>query len=160
MPLTSYLKVTGKSQGDIKGDCNQGGEKKERILVYAVDHSVEIPKDVHTGLPTGQRIHNPLTITKHIDKSSPKLQQACCKGEQLTVELDYYHITPTGEESKYYTVKLEEAIIVRSHHYKPLTFDESNKPFKDMEEISFTYSKITWTFAHGNIEYADSWQEQ
>ena len=58
MALTMYMKVTGKNQGEIKGSCDQGGDKKDKILVYAMDHKVEIPRDVHTGLPTGQRIHH------------------------------------------------------------------------------------------------------
>jgi type VI secretion system secreted protein Hcp len=52
MALTMYMKVTGKNQGEIKGSCDQGGDKKDKILVYAMDHKVEIPKDTHTGLPT------------------------------------------------------------------------------------------------------------
>ena len=92
MALTAYMKVEGKSQGEIKGDCQQGGDKKDKILVYAVEHLVEIPKDTHTGLPTGQRIHHPLTITKHLDQASPKLYKACCTGEQCTVTIDHYRI--------------------------------------------------------------------
>ena len=28
-----YMKVTGKNQGEIKGSCDQGGDKKDKILV-------------------------------------------------------------------------------------------------------------------------------
>ena len=67
MALTMYMKVTGKNQGEIKGSCDQGGDKKDKILVYGTDHQVEIPRDTHTGLPTGQRIHLPISITKGKD---------------------------------------------------------------------------------------------
>ena len=87
MALTAYLAVKGKTQGDIKGDSKQGGDKKDKILVYSIDHSVEIPKDTHTGLPTGQRIHHPLTIVKHKDAATPKLFKASCTGEQSDVTL-------------------------------------------------------------------------
>ena len=90
MALTAYMKLKGKSQGDIKGDCEQGGDKKDSILVYATEHKVEIPKDTHTGLPTGQRIHHPYKITMAKSQASPKLYKACCTGEQLEVTLDYY----------------------------------------------------------------------
>ena len=30
MALTSYLKVTGKSQGEIKGGCQHSGDKKRQ----------------------------------------------------------------------------------------------------------------------------------
>ena len=159
MALTAYMKVEGKSQGEIKGDCQQGGDKKDKILVYAVEHLVEIPKDTHTGLPTGQRIHHPLTVTKHLDQASPKLYKACCTGEQCTVVIDHYRITADGTEEKYFTIKLEDAIVVSMHKQTPLTFLPENKPYADMEEVAFTYSKITWTYNDGNIEYVDDWKK-
>jgi type VI secretion system secreted protein Hcp len=158
MALTAYLAFNGNSQGDVKGDCPQGGDKKDKILVYAIDHSVEIPRDTHTGLPTGQRIHKPLTITKHKDQASPKLYKACCTGEQATVTIDLYRIKPDGTEEKYYTIKLEEAIVVTMREFTPLTFLPDNKPYHDMEEVSMTYSKISWTYNDGNIEFVDDWK--
>lgn len=158
MALTSYMKVTGKSQGEIKGDCPQGGDKKDKVLVYNVDHLVEIPKDTHTGLPTGQRIHHPLTITKHKDQATPKLFQACCTGEQCEVELLFFRIKADGTEENYFKIKLEEAIIVNMREYTPMTFLPDNKPYQDMEEVSFTYSKVTWSYTDGNIEYTDNWK--
>ena len=158
MALTAYMAVKGSSQGDIQGDCPQAGDKKDKILVYGMDHSVEIPKDTHTGLPTGQRIHKAFTVYKHKDNSTPKLFKACCTGEQCEVTFDQYRIKPTGLEEKYFTIKLEEAIIVDMREYTPLTFLPDNKPYHDMEEISFTYSKITWTYNDGNIEYVDDWK--
>ncbi|MDR1545729.1 MAG: type VI secretion system tube protein Hcp [Deltaproteobacteria bacterium] len=158
MALTSYMAFNGNSQGDVKGDSQQGGDKKDKILVYGVDHLVEIPRDTHTGLPTGQRIHHPLKVIKHKDQASPKLFKACCTGEQASVTLDYYRIKPDGTEEKYFTVKLEEAIVVTMREYTPLTFLVENKPYHDMEEVSMTYSKITWTYNDGNIEYVDDWK--
>ena len=157
MALTAYLAVKGKTQGDIKGDSKQGGDKKDKILVYSIDHSVEIPKDTHTGLPTGQRIHLPLTIVKHKDAATPKLFKATCTGEQSEVTLDHYRIKEDGAEEKYFTIKLENAIIVNVREYTPITFLQDNKPYHDMEEVSFTYSRITWTYNDGNIEFVDDW---
>ncbi|MDR1578199.1 MAG: Hcp family type VI secretion system effector [Deltaproteobacteria bacterium] len=158
MALTAYLKVVGASQGEIKGDCPQGGDKKDKILLYALDHSVEIPRDTHTGLPTGQRIHKPLQVTKHKDQATPKLFKACCTGEQSTVTIDQYRIKPDGTEEKYFTIKLEQAIVVDVREFTPLTFVPDNKIYFDMEVISFTYSKITWTYNDGNIEFVDDWK--
>ena len=158
MALTAYMKVNGKSQGDIKGDCEQGGDKKDSILVYATEHKVEIPKDTHTGLPTGQRIHHPYKITMAKSQASPKLYKACCTGEQLEVTLDYYRIKADGTEEKYFTVKMENAIVVEMDQLTPLTFLPESKPYHDMEDVQFTYSKITWTYNDGNIEYTDDWK--
>ena len=30
MALTMYMKVIGKNQGEIKGSCDQGGDKKDK----------------------------------------------------------------------------------------------------------------------------------
>ncbi len=158
MALTAYMKVEGSSQGEIKGDCPQGGDKKDLVILYALDHSVEIPKDTHTGLPTGQRIHQPFVVTKHKDQASPKLFKACCTGEQCTVTIDQYRIKADGTEEKYFTIKLEEAIIVSMRELTPTTFLPENKPYHDMEEVAMTYSKITWTYNDGNIEYVDDWK--
>ncbi len=159
MALTAYMKIEGQTQGEMKGDCPQGQDKKDCVLVYAIEHDVEIPRDTHTGLPTGQRIHHPLTITKHVDQASPKIYKACCTGEQCTVTLDHYRIGPVGQEEKYFTIKLEDAIVVSVHKETPLTFLPENKPYSDMEKVSFTYSKITWTYNDGNIEYVDDWKK-
>ena len=74
MPMPGYLTLTGQTQGKIDGSCTIQGHENT-ILVQAVDHTIEIPKSIQTGLPTGKRIHGPLTITKEIDKASPKLFQ-------------------------------------------------------------------------------------
>lgn len=158
MPMTSYLTIEGKNQGKIEGDCTQKGREK-KILVYAVDHGVEIPRDPHTGLPTGQRIHKPFTITKRIDPASPLLYQACCSGEQTkSWKLEYFRINEKGQEEEYFEVQLENAIIVGIHHFKPNTIDEANKAFFDMEEVSFTYEKITWSHKVANKEAVDDWK--
>ncbi|WP_299983404.1 Hcp family type VI secretion system effector [Desulfobacula sp.] len=157
MAMTSYLTVEGKEQGAIAGDCTQT-DKEDSILVYSIDHKVEIPRDTHTGLPTGQRIHKPLQIIKHKDKSSPLLFGACSKGEQMAVELKQYRINEKGVEEHYFTIKLENAIIVEMQEYNPLTFLEENKPYKDMESVLFTYEKIIWTYEPDGIETEDSWK--
>ncbi len=157
MAMTSYLKVTGASQGELKGDCTQSG-REDLILVYSFDHAVEIPKDTHTGLPTGQRIHLPFQITKNKDKSSPLLYGACCSGEQCDVEMKFFRINDKGQEEHYYSIKLEKAIIVEMREYNPLTFLEENKAYKDMESVSFTYEKIIWTYEPDGVEAEDDWK--
>lgn len=157
MAMTSYLKVTAKDQGEIKGDCAQEG-REDLILVYGFDHKVTIPRDTHTGLPTGQRVHKPLEIVKHKDKSTPGLFQACCSGEQMDIEMNFYRITDAGKEEHYFTIKLETAIIVEMQEYNPLTFLSENEPYKDMEKVMFTYEKIIWTYEPDGIETEDSWK--
>ena len=158
MPMPSHLSLTGNNQGKIEGSCDISG-REGTIIVYALDHTVQIPRDTHTGLPTGKRVHGPLTVTKEYDKSSPKLFQALCSGEQLSeVMLDFYRISPTGTEEKYYTTKLENAIIVDICSYYPETFAEASRAIKHMEKVSFSYEKIIWTWHPDGIEAEDEWK--
>jgi len=159
MPMTSYLTLAGTSQGPIEGDCVQAG-RENKILVYSLEHKIEIPRDTHTGLPSGQRIHHPLTITKRIDPSSPLIAQACCTGEHINnFVLDFYQIDENGKEILYYKIILENAIIVQVENYYPLTFLEENKPYLHMEKVSFTYSKISWSHETASKTAEDDWKK-
>lgn len=158
MPMTSHMEVTGKNQGKINGSCDMEG-REDTILVYAMKHNIHIPRDPQSGLPSGKRIHRPLQIEKEIDKSSPMLNQALCTGEQLSeVVVKKFRIDPTGAEEHYYTITLEDAIIVEMEPYMPLAFLTENEPYRHMEKVSFTYSKIKWKHEIDGIESEDSWK--
>lgn len=140
-----HITVEGQSQGIIKGNCTAQGWV-DSIVGVSYDHSCTVPRDPQTGLPTGSLIHNPLTIKKYTDISSPKLIQAMCTGEQLNVELKLLRTTYNGYEH-YYTIRLENAIIV---DYKTSSLN--------LEEISFTYGKIIWTWEPDGIVVEQSWK--
>ncbi|AUR53064.1 type VI secretion system tube protein TssD [Aquella oligotrophica] len=156
MAITIYATIQGSSQGAIQGDVKQQG-RENTILGYALDHDVEIPRDTHTGLAVGQRIHNPVVLTTEIGKHTPKIFQACSTGEPLDVTLDFYRINDKGLEEKYYTVKLTKAIVVNSREWFPETFIADNKPYKHMQTISMSYEKISWIDNINSTEAEDAW---
>lgn len=68
------LKMT--TQGDVKGSSTKREgdlDYSKGIECFGFKYSVLIPFDSQSGLPTGQRKHSPITITKEKDSSSPKL---------------------------------------------------------------------------------------
>ena len=157
MPMPGYLTLSGQTQGKIDGGCTIKGHEGA-ILVQAVDHTIEIPKSIQTGLPTGRRIHGPLTITKELDKASPKHFQALTSGEQLTsAKLEYFRISPQGKEELYYTVEIKNAVITSMRKFVPNCLDPLNKTMGHMEEVSLTYETIIETFTPDGIEAQDSW---
>jgi type VI secretion system secreted protein Hcp len=159
MAMTSYLKLEGIEQGSIEGDCAQKANLNW-ILVYGTESKIGIPTDPLTGLPTGQRVHGPFKIIKRMDPATPQLYQACATGEHMkSWELVYKRINDKGMEEVFFTIKLENSIVVSMKHYKPLAFLEENKPYHDMEEVSFTYSRITWTHNIASREAVDDWKE-
>ena len=157
MPTPINCTVVGMNQGKIDGSCAIKG-REGTIQVQAFDYSVELPKNPQTGLPTGRRVHNPITIVKEIDKSSPKLFQALCSGEQMSkVTIDWYRIDPQGKEEKYFTTELENATIVSMKTWMPNVLRSEDKHMGHMEDVSFAFEKITQTWTNGGISGEDSW---
>jgi type VI secretion system secreted protein Hcp len=157
MPTPMFLTVTGNTQGAIDGSCTIKGHE-DTMLIQAVEHMIEIPKSPQTGLPTGKRVHGALTLTKELDKASPKLFQALTSGEQLSnVKLSYYRISPAGKEELYYTTELKDAIITHIHTWVPNCLDPLQKTMGHMEDVAFTYTTIVDTWTPDGIEAEDSW---
>ena len=154
-PIPAHMELEGESQGWIEGSCEMEG-REETILVWAMDHEVSIPLDDQSLLPTGRRVHHLLTITKEFDKSSPKLYEALCTGEHLSlVIIKFYRVDPRDTEEHYYTITLEDAIIVSMRSYFPNVFEEGSGLYKHMEDVSFTYKRIVWTWEPDGIESED-----
>jgi len=157
MPLPSHMTLEGTKQGKIDGSCDMQGREKT-ILVEAMNHEVYIPRDTQSGLATGKRVHQPLVVTKFYDKASPKLYQALCTGEHMkNVTLKWYRISAQGSEEHYFTHKLEDAIVVSVKAWMPNALDKEKENYSHMEDVAFTYRKITWTWVIDGIEAQDSW---
>jgi len=158
MAMPAHLTLTGEKQGKIDGHCRIQGREKT-ILVYGMNHEISIPRSPTDGLSTGKRLHGPLTITKEFDTSSPKLYQALCTGEHMSnVTIKWYTINEKGHEEHYFTHTLEDAIVVSIKPSLPLTLVADNEQLRHMEEVSFTYKKIKWTWEATGIESEDSWE--
>jgi len=158
MPMPFYMSMTGTTQGNMtQGAGIQTGHEDE-VLCQAQEHEVYIPRDPQSGQPTGQRVHKAITITKVFDKASPKLYQALVTGERMTdVTFKYFRISPAGAMEHYFTVKLDTAIIVSVRSWIPNCLDPAKETFTHMEDISFTYTKIGWTWEIDGIAAEDSW---
>jgi type VI secretion system secreted protein Hcp len=160
MALNAYLKLEGKSQGQIKGSVTQSG-REDSIMVIAVEHKVLSPRDAASGLPTGKRQHGPLIITKWVDKSSPLLYSALVNNESIkTFRLDFYQPNSkgTGEEEQHYTIELENATISSIALVMLNNKYPENMEQKEQENVSFTYQKITWTWQDGGLICTDDWE--
>ena len=78
--LNAYMKITGETQGEIKGDVTQAG-REDSILVKRYGYSVSTAYDATTGLPSGKRQHRPVQILKEIDSATPLLFKAMTQNQ-------------------------------------------------------------------------------
>ena len=78
--------TTGQSSGKRGYDYYKA---QTDFNVSAADNSVtevKSPRDAASGLPTGKRQHKPMTITKELDKSSPKLAESVSSPDATTAK--------------------------------------------------------------------------
>jgi type VI secretion system secreted protein Hcp len=166
MALMAYMYPKGQKSGQIKGSVTQKG-REDSIQVMAYSHDIVSPRDPQSGLPTGQRLHKPLVITKEVDKSSPLLYNVLCTNENLT-EVTIKFWAPVikaasgvgvGSEKQNYTIKLTNANIAGVElSTQEFSHSESITAAKEIEKISFTYQKIEWTWTDGGITAQDDWE--
>ena len=158
MPMTFYMSLTGTTQGNMSQGAGIQQGHEDEVLCQALDHEVYIPRDPQSGQPTGSRVHKALTITKVFDKASPKLYQALATGERMSdVTFKFFRISTAGTMEHYFTIKLGTAIIVSVKPWIPNCLDPVKESFTHMEDISFTYTKIDWTWEIDGVASEDSW---
>jgi type VI secretion system secreted protein Hcp len=161
MALNAYLRLTGATQGEMKGSVILKG-REDSIMVIAVDHEVVSPRIAASGLSTGKLQHRPLVITKEVDKSSPLLMNALIHNEIIREwKLEFWQPSLSGTEEQYYSIQLINASIVGIHFEMLNNKVPENMQYKEREHISFNYQKIIWTYEDGGITAQDelvSWQ--
>ena len=167
MATPAYMSVTGEKQGlitneaftaDSVGNSYQEGHENQ-VMVQAFSHQVIIPRDPQSGQPTGQRVHKPVCVTKVFDKASPLLWAALTSGERMSeVVIQWYRTSANGTQEHYYTTKLEDASIVEINGYMHNCQDPENAHFTRLEDVHFTYRKITWTHEVCGTSGSDDWR--
>jgi type VI secretion system secreted protein Hcp len=158
MSFAAYLSVTAERQGQLRGSVTQKG-REGKILVIAMQHEIVAPRDPQSGLPTGKRIHKPLTVTKEIDRASPLLYNVLCTNENLVeARVELWTWSPTGQEKQHYTVRLTNANIAGITFKVPNIKNPKLARLAGYEEIAFTYQKIEWIWTEGGITATDDWE--
>lgn len=162
-----YMSIKGSTQGNITegattpdsiGNIYQNGHENE-CLVKAFTHDVDVPRSTNTGQATGQRTHNPLIVTKMIDKSSPLLFNALVHGETLTeVELKFYRLSYAGKPEHYYTMVLEDAIITNLNTSMASQGSVTTNDVTPYEKVSLSYRKISWRHETASTSGEDDWR--
>ena len=83
--------------------------------------------------------HAPFTVTKLLDKGSPKLSELCSTGKHIS-EVEISICRAGGEKLEYMNYKLSHAMV---SSYNTMASSGEALP---LDEISFTYGKIEYTY--------------
>jgi len=159
MPTPAYMWLKDNSGSAINGSVDVAG-RENSVEVVEFEHEVRIPTDADTGKLTGTRKHEAIRLLKAIDASSPYLYKAVCEGQTLKeVVIKWYRIDDSGTETEYFSHKLEDVKVCSVHPLMHNVKDSSKEKYDHLEEVSLRYGKITWTYADGNLQAADSWKD-
>lgn len=146
-----YIEIDGNV---IEGESPVASlERGKLIPVFSVNHEMSRPVDSSSSEP-GTREHKSFIFTKEIDKTSPLLAKALTNNEPVTkAQFKFYRPSQSGAgtEEHYYTITLESGYIVSM-----VTFTDSVDPYH-YEEISISFSDITWTYEIGEATHRDQW---
>jgi type VI secretion system secreted protein Hcp len=162
VPFNAYLTLKGQRQGEIHGPVTLAG-RENTIAVHSFSHQIVSPRDPASGLPTGRRQHQPLQILKEVDKTSPLLWSVLVSNENLVDwALQFWTAAEEagGEEQRVYTIRLTNASIASIEESMNDNQDPVTGKLPLREEISFTYQKIEWIWADGEVTSEDSWEAQ
>jgi type VI secretion system secreted protein Hcp len=135
--------------GDIKGESTDK-DHKDWLQVSSFSWGAPAPRDLSTGMATGKRQHQDITITKYSDKASPKLFRAMGDGSVIpSATLTFLRAKPTPELFTYVLTN----VFVSS--LRPIGSSGSDGPF--LEEITLTFEKIVLTRTPVKTTALDDW---
>ncbi len=146
----------------IPGSGSPNTPNNNLINGLGFDHEVVVERDAATGQSTGRRQHKPIRIVKPIDKSTPLLYKAMLQNQVIAGEFRFWRpgtgpVGGGGVLQQYYTVAITGGRITGIRDWKTNTRDLSADRAGDLEEVSFTYTSITWTWVDGGITHTDTW---
>ncbi|MHB8575323.1 MAG: type VI secretion system tube protein TssD [Dehalococcoidia bacterium] len=157
-----FVTITGARQGKFKGDnstSKTGGELK--INGFGFHYEVNSPRDAVSGQASGKRQHQPVIFTKEWGASTPQLMQALVTNEDLTnVTFSFMSLNNAhGQATVDFTIKLQNASVASIEQYVDYfsAGHPTSEDLRRLEDISFTFQKIEWTFTDGGITASDDW---
>uniref|UniRef100_A0A832MMF2 Type VI secretion system tube protein Hcp n=1 Tax=Eiseniibacteriota bacterium TaxID=2212470 RepID=A0A832MMF2_UNCEI len=154
-----YLKANGE---DVQGESTQTSLGRENSIecVY-MSGSVRTAREKGSGMATGRRAYEPIVIRKRIDKSSPLLCRALCNNEVIEGVFKFFRPNPAGDGTTehFYTIEIKEGRVAGFHMFVPDTIDPASSTSPPMEEVSFVFHNITWTYEPTGASHHDNWRE-
>jgi len=141
--LQAYLKLKGQKQGEIKSDTASTPASQataSNIPILDFDLALVSPRDASSGLPTGKRMHKPISIRREIDTTSPKLLQAMNTAEAFT---SFVLVQPEpGVAGGTITVTLTNAHITAITPIVPDALHPELKTGRRFESIAVTFDQM------------------
>jgi len=134
-----YCQIAG-----VPGEA-MDSEHTDWIEVISFNHGITQPASSTDssagGGTTARTLHQDYSITKYVDKASPKLYELSSNGKHISdVTMQFYRASGDSRV-KYMEVKMEQVVIA---HVSPS--GGSIQGDFPTESVSFNYATIKWTY--------------
>lgn len=162
MAETVHLYLTGNGNA-INGESSQESlGRKDSIECLAYESSVETAREAGSGMATGRRAHQPLLIRKRIDKATPLILKALCENQVIEGVFKFFRPNPVGDGTteQFATVTIKQGRVNSSRLYVPDTSQVISSNLPPMEEVTFVFHTIEWTYTNGGVTHLDTWSAQ
>ena len=152
-----YLKA---NRAEIQGESTQTSNGRENSIecVY-YEQAVKTAREAGSGMATGRRQYEPLLIRKRIDKSSPLIAKALVENQVIEADFKFFRPNPTGDGTteQFYTVKIKRGRIASQKQIVPDTIVPATSTEPPLEEVTFVFHSISWTYENGGVSHEDTW---
>jgi type VI secretion system secreted protein Hcp len=130
--------------------------------VQSAQHGISTPYEPGPGHRRGRRWHQEIVVTRDLNGASANLF-GHCGVTQVTIprlKLNFLKTNAKGSTQHAFTIELTNAAVVKylrkpspRNNFRPHQIETT-----EVEEISFTFQKITWTWVQGGISASDAWE--
>lgn len=151
-----FLKLNG---ADIRGDSTQTSLGRENsIECVQFSQGVSVARETSTGLATGRRQYDPIVIVKRIDRSSPLLMKGLAENQPVSAVFKFFRPNPAGDGTteQFYTIEIKDGRLTAVKDYVLDTLDPALVGRPPLEEVSFVFNRISWTYTNGGVTFEDS----
>jgi type VI secretion system secreted protein Hcp len=129
--------------GDIKGEATDT-DHKDWIIIESMSSPIfrSVPQGAKDQQRTkGETSLGDISVTRQLDKSSTKLQEACANGTFFKEVEFHFCTTVKNKQEPYLTYKLSD-VIVSSYS---IFANSSGSPLPS-ESVTMGYTKAEWTY--------------
>jgi type VI secretion system secreted protein Hcp len=155
-----FMKANGT---EVHGDSTVTSlDRADSIECFAYHDHVATQRRGELGVSTGRRVHDPITITKRIDRSTPLLLKALCQNEVIEADFKFYRPAPSGDGSTehFQTVEIREARVVDISREVQNILDPSLTHIPAFEKVSFMFSTVEVRYEPDGVSHQDVWTDQ
>jgi len=136
MAFDIFLEIDG-----IPGESTDAKHQNQiEVLSYSHGLSQSVTSRSSGGAGSGERCdHGDFTITHTLDKASPKLVDALCKGTHIS-KVTVYLCRATGDKTEYMRYEMEDVLV------SSVQTGGSGSGDIPVEQVSFNYGQIKWNY--------------